>query len=528
MAMLANCWLIIECYLIPDGYMKWFFLSFYINPCFLFFCQIYLWIKAIQKWIFLFIFLLGRYLFLPLLAFLRRFLIKTHPSSGVSDGNTEVEDEDVWFEETDSYSSSSTSSRILFLHYEESYKIPNIAFSNVLESVDQETIYVHSSSDLDEEITCSSGCSSPTSSYSFGSRRGMEVTPSTTPSSSYTLPDTLLEYPEVANVDEAQKGLTDFLTPLLVVKPDEEEKDSFYKLYNERMSWFDLLSQERSCGLNALLAKTEHSASEKRIIRSLESDIEMVYVAQSCLSWEALHDQYRKLEGIIDSCNDVTNCASPYGALCSGAFVNKLQRFQILLERFMEDEIFEKGKRYWNFVRKRASYKSLLQVPDVSESGGNDTKGRIGGMMIRATDVLKTIEKCIKTFKSFIEIDEKKPWWRAHNRHSWSRSPLEDPQDYNLLHNLKHTLRQKELWMKDLKGKQRCWMKRSMKVMEDGDHNKEMMFVVIELKLVARLLMMPVISSSQLQWCKQKLDNIKISHGRITRQCSHSLLFPPS
>lgn len=82
--------------------------------------------------------------------------------------------------------------------------------------------------------------------------------------------------------------------------------------------------------------------------------------------------------------------------------------------------------------------------------------------------------------------------------------------------------------MKDLYGKQRCWLRRRVKVMQDVE-KKEMMFAMIELKLVSRVLTMPVISTPQLQWCKQKLDGIEINHGRITRSsCADSTLFPPS
>ena len=95
--------------------------------------------------------------------------------------------------------------------------------------------------------------------------------------------------------------------------------------------------------------------SRRKLLRSLESDFEMVYVAQSCLSWEALHHQYQKVEAL--SC------------LQTGFFYNnvagKFQKFQILLERFMEDERCE-GKRFANYARGRFSLKSLLQVPNVS------------------------------------------------------------------------------------------------------------------------------------------------------------------
>ncbi|KAI3713162.1 hypothetical protein L1987_71735 [Smallanthus sonchifolius] len=450
MAVLAHCWFIIEYCLIPDGFTK-------------------------------------------------------------CDGNTEPapspEDEDTWYEVTDSFSTSNTTSGILFLRYESSCEGPKIAFCDVhFKSVDQETVLVVSS----------------------------------IPSSTCTL----LEDQEAVNNDGTEDGLTgaDVLTPLLVVKPDEEEADSFYKSYTERMKWFDLLNQERTCGLNAVVAKKQYMDGEKKILKTLESDFEMVYVAQACLSWEALHYQYRKLESIITSCADTT-CTSPYGALCSSTLVNKFQRFQILLERFMEDERTAKGKRYWNFIQKRSSLSSLLQVPYISaamfcsilciltreENVDVYKKGKAEGVMVRATDMLKTIEKCMKTFKSFIEFDDKKPWRRARSRLSWNRSPLEDPRGFNLLHNLTRTLRQKELWMKDLYGKQRCWLRRRVKIMEEVE-KKEKMFAMIELKLVSRVLMVSVISTSQLQWCQQKLDSIEISHCSITRSssCTGSLLFPPS
>ncbi|KVI02547.1 uncharacterized protein LOC112513050 [Cynara cardunculus var. scolymus] len=511
MAVLANCWLIIEVYLIPYGFKKWFYLSFYIHPFFLFFCQILLWIKTLKKWILFVVFFVNRYTFSHVFGVLRRFLIITRSFSGFRDGNNDAEvedsDEDLWYEVEDS----DTGSGILFLRYYEaggSCEITKIAFCDVrVESVDQETVSACSSSDLDDER--SSSCSSSgASSFSLGAHRDMEVishAPSLSSSSS-ALP---IEDQEAVKPKEEE---------------EEEEEDSFYKSYTERMSWFDLLNQERTCGLNAFLTKKRCSNVEKRLVKSLESDMEMVYVAQSCLSWEALHDQYRKLESMVAA--DIS-CTSGDGALITCTLASKFQRFQILLDRFMEDERSENGKRFSNFIHKRSSLKTFLQVPHISENVDNEKDGRNEGLMIRATDVLKAIEKCMKTFQLFIEVDEKQPWWRASGRLSWSRSPLEDPRDSNLLHDLTRTLRQKELWMKDLKGKTRCWLRRRVQHLGDVQ-NKEMMFAMIELKLVARVLMMSVISTSQLHWCQQKLDNIEISHGRITRSYARSLLFPLS
>lgn len=66
---------------------------------------------------------------------------------------------------------------------------------------------------------------------------------------------------------------------------------------------------------------------------SLESDLELIYVAQMCLSWEALYYQYRKIEAIINTQKE---------ALFHNCTAGNFQNFQVLLERFMEDEKCEK------------------------------------------------------------------------------------------------------------------------------------------------------------------------------------------
>ena len=111
--------------------------------------QFFLWIKTFQKWIFFLIFLLDHYVFSHILRVLRRFLIMSRSSSKFIDGNTEAEDDDVWYEVTDSYSSLNPTSEILLLHYQVSCEIPKIVSYDVyIESVDQEIVFLCSSSDL--------------------------------------------------------------------------------------------------------------------------------------------------------------------------------------------------------------------------------------------------------------------------------------------------------------------------------------------------------------------------------------------
>ncbi|GFP94153.1 hypothetical protein PHJA_001559800 [Phtheirospermum japonicum] len=71
--------------------------------------------------------------------------------------------------------------------------------------------------------------------------------------------------------------------------------------------------------------ETEHL---QRPVNDPYQDIETAYVAQVCLTWEALHCQYTQLTQKI-SCHSA----------------QQFQQFQVLLQRFIENEPFEMGSR---------------------------------------------------------------------------------------------------------------------------------------------------------------------------------------
>lgn len=97
--------------------------------------------------------------------------------------------------------------------------------------------------------------------------------------------------------------------------------------------------------------------AHKKLAKSIESDFELVYVGQSCLSWEALCHQHRKVKVISDA----------HRGCFHGEVAERFQQFQILLERFIETENCE-GKRFWNYVQTKFCNAQLLQIPDVSGS----------------------------------------------------------------------------------------------------------------------------------------------------------------
>lgn len=84
-------------------------------------------------------------------------------------------------------------------------------------------------------------------------------------------------------------------------------------------------------------------------------ELEAAYVAHVCLSWEALHSQYMQLCQIIAS--------DPDDITCYGYAAQQFQQFQVLLQRFIENEPFEQGNRVEIYARTRKSMPKLLHVP---------------------------------------------------------------------------------------------------------------------------------------------------------------------
>ena len=83
---------------------------------------------------------------------------------------------------------------------------------------------------------------------------------------------------------------------------------------------------------------------------------------------------------------------------------------------------------------------------------------------------------------------------------------------------------QKEKRLKDLLRTGNCIVKKFKKPKEDRS-NQNLFFSQVDMKLVARVLRMPRITSEQLQWCKAKLDKIILVDRKIQREASF-LLFP--
>lgn len=91
-----------------------------------------------------------------------------------------------------------------------------------------------------------------------------------------------------------------------------------------------------------------------KFIKELQNDLEVVYVGQMCLSWEILHWQYEKALDIWES--------DSRGIRRFNDIAGDFQQFQVLMQRFIEDEAFQ-GPRIQNYVKNRCVFRNLLQVP---------------------------------------------------------------------------------------------------------------------------------------------------------------------
>ena len=109
------------------------------------------------------------------------------------------------------------------------------------------------------------------------------------------------------------------------------------------------------------LKKFEEPGDETEQLQELPNsplqDLEVAYAAHICLTWELLHCQYTYLSQKI-SVEPENSCTYNYSA-------QQFQQFQVLLQRFVENEPFEQGHRPEIYAQTRKSLPKLLHVPMV-------------------------------------------------------------------------------------------------------------------------------------------------------------------
>ncbi|XP_057486823.1 uncharacterized protein LOC130772932 [Actinidia eriantha] len=325
-----------------------------------------------------------------------------------------------------------------------------------------------------------------------------------------------------------------------------DELHKFYKRYQERMRKFDILNYQKMYAMGFLQLKdplqsisTQKSAvptvgsffcenifpcKRKKIgigsdpmtkfIGELQTELEVVYVGQMCLSWEILHWQYEKALELWES--------DPRGVHQFNEVAGEFQQFQVLMQRFIEDEPFH-GPRVQNYVKSRCILRNLLQVPAISEDNAKDRKKGIkrrerGDYTITSDMLVEILEECIRIFWRFVRADKDSSKRRPH-------VDLQRPADHNLLMEVGSNLQKKEKKLKELLRSENCILRRFQKREEDGSVQVLYFFSQVDMKLVARVLNMSRVTTEQLIWCQNKLTKIGFVNKKIRVDPSF-LLFP--
>ncbi|XP_075090495.1 uncharacterized protein LOC107759361 isoform X1 [Nicotiana tabacum] len=334
------------------------------------------------------------------------------------------------------------------------------------------------------------------------------------------------------------------------------ELHKFYKSYRERMRKFDILtyqkmytigylqkdplngpfqhvSSQRSSGpkLKSLISQNirlfKHKSHDNidpmvKFIKELQSDLEVIYVAQMCLSWEFLHWQYGKALSLWDS--------DPRGIRTYNEVAGEFQQFQVLLQRFIENEPFQRPRVQY-YIKSRYDLRNLLQVPVIREDRMKDkNKARAGEKVdyfITSDMLVEILEESIRIFWQFVRADRNCSNMIVKGQKR-KRQELQAPEDLELLTEVKRNLEKKEKKLKHALRGECCILRRFRKHKEDDDSESDHVlyfFSQVDMKLVARVLNMSKITKDQLVWCHNKLSRISFVHRKIHVDPSF-LLFP--
>ncbi|KAK3122173.1 hypothetical protein QOZ80_8BG0666050 [Eleusine coracana subsp. coracana] len=305
--------------------------------------------------------------------------------------------------------------------------------------------------------------------------------------------------------------------------------DSLYEKYCQRMLVFDkmilqLMKDPGSLNISkksprsaSKLASTLRSLSFKRRdelqedceqLQQQQSDddpyqtLETAYVAQVALSWEALHCTYVHLSLIV--------AAQPDNPTTYSRAAQAFQQFQVLLQRFVENEPFEHGSRVEIYTRSRSSFSKLLQVPTFQVADKKENTEDETEPSIFASDLIKLLEESILTFRLFLKKDKKKSSASVHGQTGSSIQQVQSSLD-------KKETRVKELFKKKKGLKNKTWPATMEEV--------QLLFALIDIKVVLRVLRMAKLSKEQLLWCEEKMSKLDLSENRLRRDGS-PILFP--
>ncbi|XP_057837300.2 uncharacterized protein LOC131047428 [Cryptomeria japonica] len=307
--------------------------------------------------------------------------------------------------------------------------------------------------------------------------------------------------------------------------------DALYETYTERMRHFDRINnyQMHSVGIFEpkflqksrslkLTSSFRQLSSRRREVENDEIDyklqkeeLETVYVAQTCLTWEALHWQY-KIVRYLEASSSIDGEAS----LSYEQAAEQFKQFQVLLQRFLENEHFNQGARIQEYSRSRSLMPKLLQVPALRASSTEGTEEEIHEAFYRdpvtISELIKIMEEAIMTFWDFVKADKD-----IKTCKSKKHQKLMDSADSTLLQAIRRCLEKKESRLNDLK--RRGKFLRKNKSNPRRAEETEILLALIDLRIITRVLSMSRMTKDHLRWCEEKLNALNVSQSNLQRDC---------
>lgn len=367
---------------------------------------------------------------------------------------------------------------------------------------------------------------------------------------------TILEEEEEEEEEPESPAMVEDLKPLkieekLQFKDRMEEIQKVYKSYSEKMRKLDILNSQTMHAIGFLqlkepvksisMQKSSASAAKSlphniwprkarrvstadpmhKLNEELQCNLELVYVGQVCLSWEILHWQFGKAQELMQEYDS-------QGFHLYNQVAGEFQLFQVLLQRFLENEPFQ-GPRVRNYVNNRCVLRNLLQVPPIRDDCMKDKKVGTSDQAkedhaISSGMIARIIEESMRVFWEFLRADKDEGKTILNVPHQKNHVNLQNDADLTLLMDIRADLQKKEKKLKDILRSANCIVKKFQKHQSE-DLGYSIFFAQVELKLVSRVLNMSRLTRDQLVWCHEKLDQISIVSRRIQVEPSF-FLFP--
>ncbi|CAD6232469.1 unnamed protein product [Miscanthus lutarioriparius] len=267
----------------------------------------------------------------------------------------------------------------------------------------------------------------------------------------------------------------------------------------ETESFRSIKYQPRSMSGRIVHKLTPKPSAPKPIgLRDPYPELERAYVAQVCLTWEALNWNYTSFRRHNGSDGNIA------ARCCPARVAQEFQQFQVLLHRFIENEPYEYGRRPEVYARMKNSTPKLLLVPEFRDE--DDEKDDL----ISAVQFLLILEESIRTFMTFLRADKRSHYEMFREMVKRRASAV----GQTLVFTLKKANKKKKSRLKDLTRPRRCLKRTRLREEEE----LSILLGLIDLKVVARVLRMPEVTDQQLHWCEGKMNRVRIDlEGKMQR-----------